>query len=51
LCSWIVNGKIALGNSLGFQDQIEDLRLNYHIPKENAKNNFGSGGAGGVGPG
>jgi hypothetical protein len=31
-------GKIAHGNSFGFQAQIEDLHLKGCIPEENAKN-------------
>ena len=32
-----VKGKIAFGNSLGFQVQIEDLRLKWCIPKKKPK--------------
>jgi len=38
LTSWVVKGKIAYGNSLGFQAQIEDLPLKCGTEKENLKN-------------
>jgi len=40
LISGPVKGKIVFGNSLGFQAQIEDLHLNYCIPRKNPKNNI-----------
>ena len=40
LTSKVVKRKIASGNSLDSQAQIEDLRLNYCIPKKNPKNNI-----------
>jgi hypothetical protein len=38
LSSWRVKGIIALGNSLGFPPQIEDLRLKWRILRDGAKN-------------
>jgi hypothetical protein len=35
---WVVKEEFAFGNSLGFQAQLEDLRLKYCILKEKAKN-------------
>ncbi len=40
LTLWIVKEKIAFGNSLGFQAQIEDLPLKCGTEKENPKNNI-----------
>lgn len=38
LASEAVKGKIAFGNNLRFQAQIEDLHLKCCIPGENAQN-------------
>jgi len=40
LTSWIVKGEIALGNKLGFQAQIEDLRLKCGIHEGKSKNSI-----------
>jgi hypothetical protein len=37
VCQGIFSTKIAIGNSLGFQAQIDDFLLNYCIPEENSK--------------
>jgi hypothetical protein len=38
LCEWKVKGKIASGNSFGFQAQIEDFHLKCCILGDEAKN-------------
>jgi len=40
LISGPVKGKIFFGNSLGFQAQIEDLHLNYCLPRKIPKTTF-----------
>lgn len=40
LTARVVKGKIAFGNSLGFQSQIDDLHLNCCILGDDSKNNI-----------
>jgi hypothetical protein len=38
LTRWVVKEKIAFGNGVRFQAQIEDLRLKWCLPGRNSKN-------------